>query len=530
MTEHVIAPGAVFASGHPAQKVVETLIELRDLDKSYGAFHALKNMQFELRAGEVHVLFGENGAGKSTLIQIICGVQGFDSGSYRLFGNDVAAMTPALAHEKGVSIVFQEFSLIPEMTVEENLFLGHEVMRGPRLAKGAMRQKTLAVLNRLGFALDPRAKVRSLRRAHQQMVEIAKALLWDCRVLILDEPTASLTDQEAAQLFNIIEQLREDGLGIVYVSHRMPEISRLADRVTVLRDGQYIATVQMAETGEKELVQLMTGRTFDAFFPTIQRAPGATAMRFKGATLQSGLARDLTFEVRRGEVLGLAGLAGCGKSEVLRAAFGLESLSQGEITVDDVVLKHHSPRKALSSRICYFPSDRATEGLAMSQSLIRNSTVAALDDRQFSRRQVLLKRSAEERFTKEMIAKLKIRTPDLHAKADQLSGGNKQKLMIARGLSREFDVFLFDEPTVGVDIQAKLEIYDVIKTLTEAGKAVVIASSELAEVMHMAHRVLVMREGKIVDELDGQAVTEEALLSRFFDHDAPTVPSTREAS
>ncbi|MBV6638646.1 MAG: sugar ABC transporter ATP-binding protein, partial [Mameliella sp.] len=280
MTEHMIEPDAALASGHPAHKAGETLIELRDLDKSYGAFKALQGMQFELRAGEVHVLFGENGAGKSTLIQIICGVQGFDSGSYRLFGEPVSLMTPALAHDKGVSIVFQEFSLIPEMTVEENLFLGHEMVQGLRLAKTEMRRKVHAVLDRLGFALDPRARVRNLRRAHQQMVEIAKALLWDCRVLILDEPTASLTDQEAAQLFDIIEQLRADGLGIVYVSHRMPEISRLADRVTVLRDGKYIDTVQMADTSEKELVQLMTGRTFDEFFPEITRSAGDTLMQF----------------------------------------------------------------------------------------------------------------------------------------------------------------------------------------------------------------------------------------------------------
>lgn len=514
MTSIPTGPGAASAPGMP----IAPLIEIAHLDKSYGAFKALEDMQFELRAGEVHVLFGENGAGKSTLIQIICGVQTFDSGSYRLFGDSLSSLTPAVAHEKGVSIVFQEFSLIPDMTVEENLFLGHELTSGGRLAKSAMRAKVQTVLDRLGFHLDPAARVSTLRRAHQQMVEIAKALLWDCRVLILDEPTASLTDQEAAQLFDIIEQLRGEGLGIVYVSHRMPEITRLADRVTVLRDGKFIATVNKADTSEKELVQLMTGRTFDEFFPHIQRDPGDTVLAFEDVTLQSGLAENISFLVRRGEVLGFAGLAGCGKSEVLRAAFGLEAVQSGRIIANGSALDKHSPRKALSNRICYFPSDRATEGLAMHQSLISNSTIAALDDPVFSRAKTLLNRRAETSFTQKMIDKLKIRTPGLNAKADQLSGGNKQKLMIARGLSREFDVFLFDEPTVGVDIQAKLEIYDVIKTLTEAGKAVVIASSELAEVMHMSHRVIVMREGAIVGELEGDAVTENALLSHFFDH------------
>ena len=518
MASTATEPGAASAPGTS----LAPLIEIAHLDKSYGAFKALEDMQFELRAGEVHVLFGENGAGKSTLIQIICGVQTYDSGSYSLFGETLTSLTPAMAHQRGVSIVFQEFSLIPDMTVEENLFLGHEITSGGRLAKGAMRAKVQSVLDRLGFHLDPAARISTLRRAHQQMVEIAKALLWDCKVLILDEPTASLTDQEAAQLFDIIEQLRGEGLGIVYVSHRMPEISRLADRVTVLRDGKFIATVNMADTSEKELVQLMTGRTFDEFFPHIERAVGDTVLAFDTVTLQSGLAQNISFTVRRGEVLGFAGLAGCGKSEVLRAAFGLEGIASGQITANGLALQKHSPSTALHNRICYFPSDRATEGLAMHQNLISNSTIAALDDPVFSKGKMLLNRRAERDFTEKMIEKLKIRTPGLNAKADQLSGGNKQKLMIARGLSREFDVFLFDEPTVGVDIQAKLEIYDVIKTLTQSGKAVVIASSELAEVMHMSHRVIVMREGRIVGELDDEAVTEDALLSHFFDHDTQT--------
>lgn len=522
MSSQTNTPGADMAPGSSSAP----LIEIKGLHKSYGAFKALDDMQFELRAGEVHVLFGENGAGKSTLIQIICGVQGFDEGTYALFGAPAGTLSPAIAHKKGVSIVFQEFSLIPDMTVEENLFLGHEIMRGARLDKAMMHARVATVLKRLGFALDPTAQVSSLRRAHQQMVEIAKALLWDCKVLILDEPTASLTDQEAAQLFDIIEQLRADGLGIVYVSHRMPEIQRLADRITVLRDGKFIATVRNEDTSEKELVQLMTGRTFDEFFPHVARNAGDEVLRFEDVTLQSGLAEHISFAVRRGEVLGFAGLAGCGKSEVLRAAFGLETAARGRITADGVALERHNPRKALKARICYFPSDRATEGLAMHQSMVFNGTIAALDDPAFSRRKTWLKRKAETGFTQSMIDKLKIRTPGIGAKADQLSGGNKQKLMIARGLSREFDVFLFDEPTVGVDIQAKLEIYDVIKTLTEQGKAVVIASSELAEVMHMSHRVLVMREGAIVGELDGEAVTEDALLSLFFDHEVTSASTS----
>lgn len=496
----------------------EPLIAVEGLTKSYGAFKALENMQFDLRPGEVHVLFGENGAGKSTLIRILFGVQGFDSGSYRLFGEEITHLTPGEARARGISVVFQEFSLIPEMTVEENLFLGHETMRGGRLDKRAMRARARAVLDRLGFDLEPTAKVGQLRRAHQQMVEIAKALVQDCRVLVLDEPTASLTDHEAERLFDLVEQLRGEGLGIVYVSHRMAEIERLADRITVLRDGHYIDTVDGGGTDHQKLVELMTGRSFETFFPEIAHTPGPTVLRFEAVTLASGLARDIDLEIRAGEVLGLAGLAGCGKSEVIRAAFGLETLADGHISHHGQALSRLSPTTALRQGICYFPSDRSTEGLAMGQSLGVNATKAALDEPRFSRRGWRLIGRAGRSFTQEAVDRLRIRTPGLKARASQLSGGNKQKLMVARGMSRDFDVFLFDEPTVGVDVQAKLEIYGFIKALTEAGKAVVVCSSELAEVLHLSHRLVVMRDGRIVGELEAEAASEDAVLSLFF-HD-----------
>ena len=499
------------------------LIEVTGLTKSYGAFKALEDMRFDLRPGEVHVLFGENGAGKSTLIRILFGVQGFDSGSYRLFGEEITHLTPGEARARGISVVFQEFSLIPEMTVEENLFLGHETLRGGRLDKAGMRAEARRVLARLGFDLDPTARVGRLRRAHQQMVEIAKALVHDCRVLVLDEPTASLTDHEAERLFDLVEQLRAEGLGIVYVSHRMSEIERLADRITVLRDGHYIDTVAGHGTDHQKLVELMTGRSFETFFPHIARDPGRTVLSFEGVTLASGLARDINLRVRAGEVLGLAGLAGCGKSEVIRAAFGLEKLRAGTIRHDGRELTRLSPSAALGQGICYFPSDRSTEGLAMGQSLGVNATKAALDEPRFSRKGWRLIRRAGRQFTEEAVERLRIRTPGLKAAADQLSGGNKQKLMVARGMSRDFDVFLFDEPTVGVDVQAKLEIYSFIKALTESGKAVVVCSSELAEVLHLSHRLAVMREGRIVGELEADAATEDAVLSLFF-HDPGETP------
>lgn len=492
------------------------LLRLAGIDKSYGAFRALTEMQFDLHPGEVHVLFGENGAGKSTLIQILCGVQQFDAGQYDLFGQPAGALTPAAARALGISVVFQEFSLIPEMTVAENMFLGHELRRGGRLDKPAMRARVVQVLDRLGFDLPPEARVSTLRRAHQQMVEIAKALMLDCRILVLDEPTASLTDHEAERLLALVEQLRAEGLGIVYVSHRMAEIERLADRITVLRDGRHIATLARGAASHRRLIELMTGRAFESFYPVIRRSPGPERLRITGLTLPRGLARDVSLDIRGGEVLGLAGLAGCGKSEVLRAAFGLERISGGRIEAGGRVLARHGPREAIAAGLCYLPADRMAEGLALRQPIGANATMAALDTPRFARRWGGLRRRAERLFATDLIEQLKIRTPGPGASPDQLSGGNKQKVMVARGLSRDFDIYLFDEPTVGVDVQAKLEIYDVIRQLTEAGKAVVVASSELAEVLHLSHRLLVMREGAIVGALEGAAMTEDAVLSLFF--------------
>jgi ribose transport system ATP-binding protein len=498
-----------------------SVIALRGIVKRFGSFVALSDVSFDLRAGEVHVLFGENGAGKSTLIQIIAGVHQADEGEYILLSETVAHTTPARMRQAGVAAVFQEFSLIPEMTVTDNIFLGREIKKGGRLARAEMRASAVSMLKRLGFNLDPDAQVKTLRRAHQQMVEIAKALLLDAKVIIFDEPTASLADQEAAELFSLIEGLKLQGIGIIYISHRMAEIDRLADRVTVLRDGRFVCTLDRAEINHHTLVKSMTGRNFDAFYPVINRQAGKTALSVSGLSTANGLVDEVDIEIRRGEVLGIAGLAGCGKSELIRSLFGLETISQGHVSLDDKPLASMTPAAMLKRGVCYFPSDRATEGLAMRQSLRSNTTIAALDSEAFSVRRTWLRLKPERTFAAMALDRLKVKARGIEPPVESLSGGNKQKVLLARGLSRELDVYLFDEPTVGVDVQAKIEIYNFIKELAEAGKAVVVVSSDMAEVIHISHRLCVMREGRIVAELEGGDVSEEALLSLFFGPGTP---------
>jgi ribose transport system ATP-binding protein len=506
------------------------ILAMRGIVKRFGSFAALSDVDFSLQSGEVHVLFGENGAGKSTLIQIIAGVHVADEGEYTLLSQPVVHPTPAKMQYAGVSAVFQEFSLIPDMTVTENVFLGREISNGGRLAKGEMRRACEDVLKRLGFAIDPDARVRTLRRAHQQMVEITKALLRQARVIIFDEPSASLADQEAAALFDIIEGLKAEGIAIVYISHRMSEIDRLADRVTVLRDGRKICTLTRDEISHERLVTSMTGRSFESFYPHIERRPSGTAIAISGLKTQNGLVNNVSLDIKRGEVLGIAGLAGCGKSELIRAVFGLEKIAAGAVSLDGKVILHLTPAGMLAKGICYMPSDRAAEGLAMRQGVSHNTTIASLDTGSFSKWKSWLRLNSELKFARDVIDRMQIKTRNAGSPVDALSGGNKQKVLLARGLSRELDIYLFDEPTVGVDVQAKVEIYTFIKELTEAGKAVVIASSDMAEVIRLSHRLVVMREGRIVSEMEGGHFSEEGLLSSFFGRPPQPEPAQSLAS
>lgn len=510
-------PAAERDSSAPAA----ALLELRGISKRFPGVQALDGVDFDLRRGEVHVLFGENGAGKSTLINVIAGTFAPDDGSYSFEGREVRHLTPHKARVMGISPVFQEFSLVPDLTVEENLFLGREIRTLGFLKSHRMRRRALQVIEELGFHLDAKRKVRELSRAHQQMVEIAKALLTDVRVLILDEPTASLTENETYRLFALIARLKAQGVGIIYVSHRIREIKQLADRITVLRDGRLIRTLPAAGVTETELVELMTGRKIEVLFPEIRHQPGAVLVETQGLTLADGSVEGVDFTARAGEITGIAGLVGCGKSELIRALYGIEGIAGGSIRVAGELYERPSPKRSLARRLCYFPSDRVAEGLALSRPVRENVSMAALDLVRFARRRVLQRRE-ERRLVQAIVDRLKLRPPNIERMVANLSGGNRQKVMLARGLTRETSIFLFDEPTVGIDVGAKVEVYGLMKQLVEAGAAIVLVSSELPEVLHLANRVYVMHRGRMVAELTGEAITEQNVLASFFrDTEAP---------
>ena len=509
------APAGVAAfpggAGHP-------LLRTEGLTKHYPGVDALVDVDFELAPGEVHVLFGENGAGKSTLISILAGANQPTRGRLYANGQPVSFAGVREARARGISAVFQEFSLVPQMTVEENLFLGAEATKGGLLNKRELHRRAEAVLAQLGFPLRPGQRVGFLSRAEQQMVEIAKAFRAELSVLILDEPTASLTERETDQLFRLIEQVRQHGVGVVYITHRMSEIRRIGDRITVLRDGRFIATVP-ADTAEEELVRLMTGRVIEQIFPQVRYDPGRTVLEAEQLTTADRAIRDVSLSVRAGEIVGLAGLVGSGKSEVARACFGLVPLAAGRVRFDGADVTGASPRRMLERGFFYVPPDRRSEGLVMMRSVRENITLAALDLPEFTTGPVL-RRAAERQAAQRLAGRLNLQPPRIERDVEHFSGGNQQKVLLAKSLTRKVKLFALDEPTVGVDVGTRVAIYRFIKELCEGGAAILLISSDLPEILHLAHRVYVMYRGTLRAELTGAAITEETVVGHFFAREA----------
>lgn len=494
------------------------VLEALAVSKEYAGARALDGVDFELRGGEVHVLFGENGAGKSTLISILAGARKPSAGRIRFRGRAVRLDSVHDARRLGIRAVFQEFSLVPQMSVEENLFLGAEATRGGLLRKRTLRRRAQALLDRLHFGLDAARRVETLTRAEQQMVEIAKAFGEEPAVLILDEPTASLTDNETDILFNLVGGLKAKGVGVIYITHRMGEIRRIGDRVTVLRDGKYVATVG-ASTADAELVQLMTGRAISEIFPAIHATPGEEALAVDAVTTAAGGVRGASLSARRGEIVGLAGLVGAGKSEVARACFGLEKIGRGKVRLHGENVTGLPPAAMLKRGLFYSPPDRREEGLVMMRSCHENIALPALGGAAFSSRGFLRHRRGAA-TTRRLAEQFRLSPMRMSRAVEFFSGGNQQKVMLAKSRARAAEVFIFDEPTVGVDVGTRNEIYRFMKELCEAGAAVVLVSSDLPEILNLSHRVYVFCRGEVRAELAGPDITEDAVLSAFFHREA----------
>ncbi|MDP1668400.1 sugar ABC transporter ATP-binding protein [Phaeovulum sp.] len=490
------------------------VIRMRGIEKRFPGVHALHAAQFDLKAGEVHALMGENGAGKSTLMKVLAGIYAPDGGSITVNGNEVSISSPRAAQALGIGIIHQELALMPDLTVAQNIFIGRE----PRSRWGVLNEPQInrdaeEIFTQMKVPMDPRAEVRSLTIAKQQMVEIAKALSFRSRILIMDEPTAALNEAETDELFAIIRRLKSEGVAIVYISHKMDEIRRISDRVTVMRDGTYVGTLGAAETPIETIITMMVGRELDQTAVEIPDLSGApVALDVRG--LQRGrMVRDVSFTLRQGEILGIAGLMGAGRTEVARVIFGADRREAGEIEVHGRPCAIRTPRDAVAAGIGYLSEDRKHFGLALGIDVRGNIALTSLE--RYSDRFLRVDDAALARVAADYIASLAIRTPSDLQEVRLLSGGNQQKVVIAKWLLRNCDILIFDEPTRGIDVGAKAEIYRLLQSLAEAGKAIIVISSELPEVLRLSHRIAVMCEGRLTGILPGGPATSQQEIMRL---------------
>lgn len=484
-------------------------VALRGISKRYAAVQALDQVDLEVLASEVHVLLGENGAGKSTLVKIMSGAVQPDAGSIEIDGSPLTLSNPHLAQVAGISTVHQELSLVPDMTVAQNLFLGRELSgRHGFLDSSAMQRRAAQWLAALGLHVAPSTKVRRLSLAVRQLVEIARALSRKPRLLILDEPTSSLSERETEELFARIRQITSEGVGVVYISHRLEEIAQIADRVTVMRDGRVVAAALPASTPLPELVRLMVGRDLSEEFPERQATAGDVLLHVVGLTVP-GLVHNVSFDVRAGEVLGVFGLVGAGRTELLRGIYGLDAAS-GTVELSGRRIHGGNPRRSLDKGLALVPEDRHGWGLVLPMSIRDNISLSSLD--QCTTRGFLVRRRVAD-LAGRFVSTLRIKAPSAATGVGKLSGGNQQKVVLARALAANPDVLLLDEPTRGVDIGAKIEIYELVAGLAARGKGVVVVSSELPEVLGLSDRVLVMRTGQVSAEFAREDAHPEALLN-----------------
>lgn len=496
----------------------DVILKMTGIEKSFPGVHALSQAQLEVRAGEVMALVGENGAGKSTLMKILTGIYPKDDGEILFFGGKIELNSPKDAQDKGISIVHQELNLMQHLTVAENIFIGREPVIGPFVNQAEQNRMTKELLDRLHLELDPKTVVKTMSVAKQQMVEIAKALSYNnTKLLIFDEPSAVLTDTEIDDLFTFIRQLKETGVGIIYISHRMDELKRISDRITVMRDGQYVDTLVTAETDLDQVVKLMVGRVIYEEPKTHSMVAPDAPVILEVEHLTSLDVKDVSFNLKKGEILGFSGLVGAGRTETMRLLCGADPMEKGVIRVNGKEVAIHSPSDAVKQGIGYLSEDRKRFGLCLGRSVTENTVLPALNQVSAG---IFVDDAKADRLSGEYIDKIKTKTPSTRALVRSLSGGNQQKVVISKWLFKNSDILIFDEPTRGIDVGAKSEIYHLMTELVAEGKSIIMISSELPELLRLSDRIVVMCEGRVTGELDIAEATQEKIMQFATDRKA----------
>lgn len=490
----------------------KVILEMKNIDKRFSGVHALKKANLELREGEVHALMGENGAGKSTLMKVLCGIHKRNGGEIILFDNAVDFSNIKESQDAGISIIHQELNMMSHLTVAQNIYIGREPMKnGIYIDDKKMEEDAAKLFEKIGVDIDPSVKVGTLTVGKQQMVEIAKAVSHDSKILILDEPTAALTQTEVEELFAIMKDLKAKGIGMIYISHRMDEINRISDRITVMRDGEYVGTLITKDTTKDEIVKMMVGRVIYGDKKEESKVSDDAPVVLEVKNLNRGTEiKNVSFKLRKGEILGFSGLMGSGRTEVARAIYGADEVESGEVFINGEKVNITTPAQAVKQGICYLSEDRKRYGLLLDKSVAENSVISSLDD---YIKAGWIKDSAIDIAAAEANDKLKTKTPSVKQQLKNLSGGNQQKVIIARWLLKDSDIFIFDEPTRGIDIGAKSEMYTLMEELAEKGKSIIMISSELSEIQRLSDRVVVMCEGRITGELDIKDATQEKIMA-----------------
>ena len=487
------------------------LLEMNGIDKRFSGVHALKGVHFDLRYGEVHALVGENGAGKSTLMKVLTGIHQPDAGEITYEGKPYAVKNIGESQNLGISMIHQELNMMNDLTVAQNIFIGREAMAGGFIIRdGDMVKETEKLFRHIGINIDPTLQLGKLTVGKQQMVEIAKAISRDCKILVLDEPTAALTQSEIEELFTIMTDLKAKGIGMIYISHRMDEINRISDRITVMRDGEYVDTVNTADVTKDDIISMMIGRVVYEDPKTKSEVPKDAPVVLEVRNLTSGkTVRNVSFQLKRGEILGFSGLMGAGRTEVARAIFGADPYDSGEIYVNGKQVFIKSPEDAVKHGIGYLSEDRKRYGLMLIKSVAENTAISSME--RYTRFGLINDRLLKEEAQAEN-EKLRTKTPSMEQALKNLSGGNQQKVIIARWLIKNSDILIFDEPTRGIDVGAKSEIYKLMNDLAKQGKSIIMISSELVEILRMSDRVLVMCEGRKTGELDISEANQENIM------------------